>query len=198
MLCRAATQRLLRTAAVARSAQPVLALARPADALQRPAALAARWHPRHASTAAGDKPSNEVAAQPEPEPTAAAATSPPPVTDGPMDPAEFRRQQEAAGYVMARKKRLRSSLSDHAPPGTSHDLFNQGVDVHADELVAGRNASEKEDDETHARFESVLTAFIAISLAVWLIVSFNDIKGVITGERVPEIQTQIPVRYHPP
>ena len=191
MLCRTAAQRLLPTA-VARSAQP-LALAR-AGALQRPAVLAtaAPCHRRHASTAAGDKPS-EVATQPEPEPAAAPAAAV--VSDGPMDPAEFRKQQEAAGYIMARSKRLRSSGSDHAPPGTSHALFNQGVDIHADELVAGGNASEKEDDETHARFENVLTTFIAISLAVWLIISFNDIKGVVTGQRVPEIQTQVPVRY---
>jgi hypothetical protein len=109
-----------------------------------------------------------------------------------MDPAEFRRQQEAAGYVIGRKKRLRAPLSDYAPPGSSHALAAQGITDRGEALVAGRNASEKESDETHQRFESVLATVACITFAIWVIVSFKDIQGALTGEREPEIQTQIP------
>ena len=111
----------------------------------------------------------------------------------PMDPAEFRRQQEAAGYVMGRKNRLRAPLSDYAPPGSSHALAFQ--DGFRDDIIKpGRNASEKESDETHQRFESVLATFACITFAIWVLVSFNDMKSAVTGEYEPEIQTQIAVR----
>lgn len=134
----------------------------------------------------------EVVTKPEPstEPPSAAVKA-----SEPMDPVEFRRQQEAAGFVMGRKKkRLRAPLSDYAPPGSSHAVAVQESGDGDGVLVPGRNASEKESDETHQRFESVLATVACISFAIWVMVSFNDIKSAITGEYEPEIQTQLPVR----
>jgi hypothetical protein len=135
----------------------------------------------------GTDTTKDVATKPSAEPPATAAKA-----SEPMDPAEFRRQQEAAGYVIGRKKRLRAPLSDYAPPGSSHALAAQGITDRGEALVAGRNASEKESDETHQRFESVLATVACITFAIWVIVSFKDIQGALTGEREPEIQTQIP------
>ena len=158
-------------------AAPRLAFARAACVRER----------RAVSVVAGSKAeeATELTAKPSAEPAKKAIE--------PMDPAEFRRQQEAAGYVMGRKKRLRAPLSDYAPPGSSHALaFQDGS--RDDVLEPGRNASEKESDETHQRFESVLATVACITFVVWLLVSFNDIKSAITGEYEPEIQTQITVR----
>ena len=140
-----------------------------------------------------DEGGTELAAKPDPEANAElpAATK---KASEPMDPVEFRRQQEAAGYVMGRKKRLRAPLSDYAPPGSSHALAAQGASVPDEILVPGKNASERESDETHQRFESVLSIVACVAFAIWVVVSFNDIKSAVTGEYPPEIQTQIPVR----
>ncbi len=180
-----------RTAIVGRSAPVAVAAATPQFAVARAAAR----RRAASSVACRSEDGTELAAKASTEPPVA-----PKAASEPMDPVEFRRQQEAAGYVMGRKKRLRAPLSDYAPPGSSHALAFQpgGPGVRDDEiLVAGRNASEKESDETHTRFESVLSTFACIAFAIWVAVSFNDIKSAITGEYEQEIQTQLPVRTSP-
>jgi hypothetical protein len=80
-----------------------------------------------------------------------------------IDPAEYRRQMEAAGYVMHRKRRLASPLSGAVAEAAGGE-DRVSVQLRKTEEGPRGNASYHEDDEAHARFEHWLSVFAAISL----------------------------------
>ena len=177
----------------------------PGPSSLRPATTPA-WHPRgpplaaccrhrRALSAAQAPPPNDdarsaaVPAEPDSAPAAAPAA---PKGDEPMDPAEFRRQQEAAGYIMRPRRKSASPLSDYAPQTASVQAQAPESSVDLDQIAQNlRNASAREDDETHARFEHAMTIAAGIALALFLMVSFGDIRNAITGNHPPEIQTEL-------
>ena len=83
-----------------------------------------------------------------------------------IDPAEYRRKMEAAGYVMHRKVNLRGQLADAAAPTT--DAVAHAYDMPGIEDGPGGNATYKESEETHARFETVMLGLAGAAMLIWV------------------------------